>query len=202
MLASQGPVVSVSGGLKLWWGRLAWRRPKATRANLQPNFRERLGLPRSACPSKAGRAYALPAEDPDPRITAMSPRQSHRQKVFTQVNEATKWAVTAAVALVLLWRHDVHSMWSVVGCVASSFICKVLLVPSAPLSQFDAIVIPHAPFHPLSASPFVKICSNHSHLSLHAPVCKMRLHVPSFVQTCQDLHVMSLEAFRRAAGMT
>ncbi|KAK9818751.1 hypothetical protein WJX74_009128 [Apatococcus lobatus] len=56
----------------------------------------------------------------------ISARPSHRQAAFIRINEATKWAVTAVVALVLLWRHDVHSMWSVVGCVASSFICKVL----------------------------------------------------------------------------
>ncbi|KAK9862780.1 hypothetical protein WJX84_007613 [Apatococcus fuscideae] len=66
------------------------------------------------------RALAASADQPD----MLQP--SHRQAVFIQINEATKWAVTAAVAAVLLWRHDVHSMWSVVGCVASSFVCKVL----------------------------------------------------------------------------
>ena len=63
---------------------------------------------------------------------------SQRQTVFVRINEATKWAVTAVVAVVLLWRHDVHSMWSVVGCVNSSFICKVKIASIVPAHAWHA----------------------------------------------------------------
>lgn len=38
----------------------------------------------------------------------------------------TKWGVSALVFAVLVWRHDKHAAWCVLGSILSSFVCKVL----------------------------------------------------------------------------
>eukprot|EP00877_Chromochloris_zofingiensis_P004148 jgi/Chrzof1/13734/Cz08g10040.t1_PAP[v5.2] len=50
----------------------------------------------------------------------------HALKVLSVINDMTKWVVSAVVFATLLWHHNEHAAWCVVGAILSSFICKVL----------------------------------------------------------------------------
>jgi len=48
------------------------------------------------------------------------------QRALHVTNEATKFAVSATVFMVLVWRHDAHACWCVLGSILAAFNCKVL----------------------------------------------------------------------------
>ena len=51
--------------------------------------------------------------------------------VLRRINSGTKWAVSAAAAMLLLLRHDSATLWCLAGSVASTVLCKVHAVTTA-----------------------------------------------------------------------
>eukprot|EP00199_Chlamydomonas_sp_CCMP681_P006404 CAMPEP_0119102382 /NCGR_PEP_ID=MMETSP1180-20130426/1151_1 /TAXON_ID=3052 ORGANISM="Chlamydomonas cf sp, Strain CCMP681" /NCGR_SAMPLE_ID=MMETSP1180 /ASSEMBLY_ACC=CAM_ASM_000741 /LENGTH=220 /DNA_ID=CAMNT_0007086663 /DNA_START=220 /DNA_END=882 /DNA_ORIENTATION=+ len=55
-----------------------------------------------------------------------SHRPATQHVLLLKLNRLTKWSVSAAAALVLLWRHDGDAMWCILGSIVNVILGKVL----------------------------------------------------------------------------
>lgn len=85
----------------------------------QRRRRCKLPLPLHAAAAADAGSLSLPA------LSAEQRREQH--PVLEGINDATKWAVSAAALATLLWRRDLLSAWCILGSVVAAANCRVRL---------------------------------------------------------------------------
>jgi hypothetical protein len=70
------------------------------------------------------------------------PERARHHPVLDGINEATKWAVSAAAFGTLLLRRDVAACWCLTGSVVAAFNCKVSLPGKARNGLKGLLVLP------------------------------------------------------------
>lgn len=76
--------------------------------------------------AQAAQAADSPAPPAADAMPAAPQRRQRRHPFLESVNDATKWAVSAAAFATLLWRRDLLAAWCVLGGVIAAINCRGL----------------------------------------------------------------------------